>query len=168
MAPSPTPSKPGDAPPRGLAIDLRRALYLAYKYELGCPGESSCSMYASRQEAACQSCPKHLKPTEDPPDPNTNRRVALVTRVERMIAAGCRFDADDLPMRLWDELGMLKAERNRFERILFEARTEGRRQEAVTAKAQQDARKLDGLPDPGQSIFKKGGSVGGTPRGRRR
>jgi hypothetical protein len=149
------PSKPAaDAPATGFRGDLRRVLYLGFKYELGCPGEDACGLYERTQEAACVTCPKHLKPVERDPQVASLARIRFITRMEALIGAGMKLDADDLPLNVWEALAVLKSERNRFERILMDARSANREQDRAVSKAQTDARKMDNIPAPGQSIFK--------------
>lgn len=140
----------------GIRADIRRVLYLGFKYELGCPTEAKCPLYARSQETACQPCTKHLKPVESDPNTLSLRRIRFLFWLESLIGAGCHPSPDDLPVNVWEALSYMKAERNRFERLLHEAKADNREQDRAIAKAQQDARKLDGLPAPGGSIFKKG------------
>jgi hypothetical protein len=70
--------------------------------------------------------------------------------------AGCPFQSGDLPVSLWEALAHLKIERNRFEGLVMEQRTERAKADAAIRKAQNEARKLDKIPPPGQSLF--GGS----------
>ncbi len=145
-----------DSRATGLRADIRRVLYLGFKYELGCPGESECPLFQRSQEAACVNCPKHLKPVEFDPSPAAIPRVKFIAWLEGLLNAGCKLDPNDLPLNAWEGLAALKAERNRFERILMDSRQDNREQERSMAKAQNDARKLDGIPPPGASIFKTG------------
>lgn len=125
--------KTSDHPARGFRGDIRRALYLGIKDEY--PG---------------------IEPVEEPPSPLAIRRIKLVLWLEGLIAAGCHFAPDDLHVSLWEALSDLKAERNRVERLTFDYRQKKSEGERQVAKAQADARKMDNLPSPGQSIFSRG------------
>jgi hypothetical protein len=152
-ASSPTPSRDPDPPARGLRADIRRALYISSKYELGCPTEAQCALYERSQEAACLPCPKHLKPVERDPNTVALRRIRLLLWLESLITAGCHFGPDDLSVALWEGLADLKNERARFERLIFDQKHQKNQADVVQTKALREARKLDKIPEPGQSIF---------------
>lgn len=116
--------------PKGFRLDIRRALYEALH-------------------------PEHpyLLPVEEKPNPVAIRRLRLVFWLESLIGAGCHFDNSDLPISIWEALAYVKSERNRFERLIMEQRSEQSKRDAALKRAQADARKLDKIPGPGQSIF---------------
>lgn len=130
-------------------------LYHARKYELGCPTEKKCDIYASQQEAGCATCPKHLKPVpKQPLSPAALRRVAFLTRIESRVAVGCKYGPDDLPQHVWDELVWLRIERDRLDELIRE-RKKGPQSELPppVERQRQEVRKMDGIPAPGQSLF---------------
>jgi hypothetical protein len=151
-------------PVRGFRADIRRALYQGFKYELGCPGETNCGLYAKSGTDACQPCSKHLKPVEAEPFAGSLRRLRLVFWLESLIEAGCRFMADEISAQLWEHLAAIKSERNRFERLLIESKDTQNRARREEETVRQQVRKLDGLPAPGQSLF---GGKGKAPVRRR-
>lgn len=139
----------------GLRLDIRRAIYQGSKLELGCPGESKCDLFARRQLDACQTCPKHLKPVEEEPNPLALRRIRLLLWLEGIMGVGCHFPPQDLSVSLWEGLADLKSERNRMERLLFEQKHQRQEQDRQQKAAIGDARKQAGIPGEGESFFKK-------------
>ena len=92
----------------------------------------------------------------DPPlePPKHNRRlmarIQFLLRIESLINVGCKFQPDDLPMHVWDELIAMALERQFVDRIVDKRRSRHRQQD----RALQQARKQTGLPPPGGTIFK--------------
>lgn len=142
-----------DPPVTGLRGALRATFYQAHKYDLGCPTESQCDLYARTQEAACASCPKHLTPVEVMDPVWANQRIRFLFRLESLITVGCTFHASDLPPRVWDELVLLKMERTRIDGLVLAQKSAVTAQQRETEKAKASARKQSNIPAPGQSIF---------------
>lgn len=145
-----------DPPVAGFRADLRRALYGAYRFELGCPGEAQCDLYEARQFKACRECPKLLRPVEDDPRPTSVPRIKHLMTVEGMVTVGCRFAPDDLPWQTWQDLMALKGERNRLDKLVFEQKSRSAQENREIEQARSKARAVDKLPGPGQSIFPRG------------
>lgn len=81
--------------------------------------------------------------------------MAFLVKLESMIAVGCKFGPDDLPMRAWEELIWLRLERDRLDEIIRN-RKDGKVDDLPPALQQQrnEVRKMDGIPPPGQSLFR--------------
>lgn len=146
--------------PGRLRGTIRSFLYERHKYDLGCPTEVKCHLYQnSGGEKACELCPKHLKIIEPGRDPNYLSRVRFITRVEAMIAVGCKFGPSDLDPETWDHLIVLHTERNWILKKLEDQRKEARDPHPWLGeegkKALEQHRNEKGIPGPGQSLFSK-------------
>jgi hypothetical protein len=126
---------------------------LAHKYDLDCPTEAECGLYQKSGEAACQRCPMHLTPVEADPDPIAAPRLRFLFWLDSLLQVGMRLQADDVPMSVWRSLVDLKMERNRMERLILTSKDRKVKEDQAVAKAQAEARKQDGIPPPGVSLF---------------
>jgi len=77
-------------------------------------------------------------------------RIQFLLRIESLINVGCKFQPDDLPPRVWDELVAMALERQFVDRLVDKRRAKGRQQD----RAIQQARTQTGLPPPGGTLFK--------------
>lgn len=135
---------------------LRSALFHARKYDLGCPTEAKCAFFRDQQERACEGCPKRLTPVEPLPPPVAGARLRYLTQIESMVAVGCKFGPDDLTPRTWQELIWLRLERDRMDDLIRGAKD---REPAAALPAEQqtrqnEIRRIDNIPPPGQSLFR--------------
>lgn len=91
------------------------------------------------------------EPTIEPPehDRRLMGRVQFLLRVESRINVGCKYQLDDLPMHVWDELVAMALERQYVDRIVDKRRSRRGQQDRALAQA----RKQTGLPPPGGTIF---------------
>jgi hypothetical protein len=76
-------------------------------------------------------------------------RVQFLLRLESLIQIGCKYQPDDLPPRVWDELLAMALERQFVDRLVEHRRAKGRREEQAVNKARQ----ATGLPPPGGTVF---------------
>jgi hypothetical protein len=77
-------------------------------------------------------------------------RIQFLLRIESLINVGCKYQPDDLPPRVWDELIAMALERQFVDRLVDQRRNKNRQQD----RAINQARKQTGLPPPGGTLFK--------------
>lgn len=102
--------------------EIRRTLYEAHKHDLGCPEEWECTLFkklgTTKPCGPENGCKNFLTPVEAPPDPDALRRVKFLTRLESMVAVGCKFQLNDLDWETWTELILLAHERQRMREVI--------------------------------------------------
>lgn len=76
-------------------------------------------------------------------------RVRYLVWVESLVNVGCKFQLNDLPMQVWNELIALAQERAFVDRLLHYRREK----QADVDRGMSKSREATGLPPPGKSIF---------------
>jgi hypothetical protein len=136
---------------------MRAVLYERHKYDLDCPTEEKCHLFANHGGyKACSGCPKELKVKPPELDERYLPRVKYLARIDNMISIGCKFGPNDLPPEVWDQLILLAQERSWIREKVDKQKNKrdpnsGLSKEGKAALEKQ--RKELGVPAPGQSIF---------------